>query len=274
MLMKADNHILHLPKETNMERIRERRSSGINGNTLRMWGLLFVVLGAVGHGILQLRILGMGALEGTSLMAVLESDPDMMMVATMAIVLQALETCAVPIFAFLLVEGMLHTTNVNQYLIRILGTAALAELPYNLVMSGKLLDFSSRNPTFGLVIGLIAMWLYARYPGNEIKMLAIKGAVTLCAAIWCNMLSIRYGVMTCFLAAVLWAFRSKPNYRNMAGAAATILCSLNNLFFMAAPMGFLAVFLYNGEQGDANRKVNYLVYPAILLAVAVVGMFL
>ena len=37
------------------------------------------------------------------------------------------------------------------------------------------------------------------------------------------------------------------------------------MFYMASPMGFLAVHLYNGEKGEQNRLVNYLTYPALLL---------
>ena len=74
--------------------------------------------------------------------------------------------------------------------------------------------------------------------------------------------------------AVLWAFRAKPMLCSIAGATASMVCCLFSMFFLAAPMGFLAVHFYNGEKGADNRRVNYLVYPVLLLADWAVGVFL
>lgn len=248
-----------------MERIQPGRNKGLTATGLRVWGMLFVAAGIVGRSILQNRILGLNDPGSPGLLAVLESSPDMMTYATVAIVMQALETCAVPVFAFLLTEGMAHTSDVKRYLMRVLGTAAGAEIPYNLAMSGKLLDFGSRNPVFGLVFAMVVILLCRPYEEKSFKNLLIRLFAVLCGALWCGMLRIEYGGMPVIIAAVLWAFRRKPSYRNVAGAAATVVCSLGSMFFMAAPMGFLAVFLYNGEEGDLDPRVKYAVYPAALL---------
>lgn len=257
-----------------MERIQPRRNKGLTTAGLRVWGMLFVAAGIVGRSILQNRILGLSDPSSPGLLAVLESNPDMMMYATMAIVLQALETCAVPIFAFLLTEGMEHTRDVKKYMLRVLGIAAAAELPFNIAMSGRLLDLGTRNPVFGLVFAMIVILFSKHYGEKTFKNAVIRIFVALCGAAWCTMLRIEYGSTLVIISAVLWAFRMKPSYRNVAGATATILCSLSSMFFMAAPMGFLAVFLYNGEEGDVNPTVKYAAYPTILLVAAVAGMFL
>lgn len=257
-----------------MERIQRRKHSGINSDGLRMWGILFLALGIVGKAIFQNQYLGMNRGDGNALLALLEQNPDMMSYATVAVVLQAMETCAVPIFAFLLSEGMMHTKNPKQYLIRLLATAAAAEIPFNLAMSGKLLDFSSRNPVFGLVFAAVGIWFCMYYGEKSVKNFFIRILVVFCAALWCGMLKVQYGAITVFISAVLWAFRLKPSYRNIAGASVTIVCSLSSMFFMAAPMGFLAVFLYNGEEGEMRPLVRYGAYPALLLMAAAAGMFL
>ena len=79
----------------------------------------------------------------------------MRILATIALVCQAVSTCAVPIFAFLLVEGFLHTSDWKRYLTRVSLMALAAEIPYNLAMSSKLIDLSSRNPAFGLVLSFV-----------------------------------------------------------------------------------------------------------------------
>ena len=182
------------------------------------------------------------------LLEAMQSSETMMLYATLGLVLQAVETCALPIFAFLLVEGVQKTSNFWNYFFRVLGVAALSEIPYNLAMSGKLFNFSSRNPAFGLVLAMIAIYFYGRYTEKSVKNTLVKLVVTLAAILWGSMLSIEYGGCMVLVAAVLWAFRTKPMMRNIAGATATILGSLYSLFMMAAPMGFLAIHFYNGEK--------------------------
>ena len=257
-----------------MERIQPRRKRGINTSGLRVWGLLFIAMGAVSVGVIQNRILGMGPGGSNDLLAVLERNPEMMTYATMAVVMQAMETCAVPIFAFLLAEGMENTSDPRSYLIRVLSLAALSEIPYNLVVGGKLLDLSTRNPVFGVVFGLIVIWFCKGYENKGLKNFAVRMLVVLCGALWCGMLRVSYGGMLVVIAYVLWAFRYKPHsYRLLAGAAATTLCSISYVLFIAAPMGYLAVLFYNDEEGDSDRKVNYAAYPAMLLLTLAAGYF-
>lgn len=257
-----------------MERIRDTRHSGIHRNALRTWGMLFLVIGIVGRSIVQYRMLGLGIIAGEELLSVLESSPNMMMAATMALILQALETCALPIFAFLLVEGYQHTSDLRKYLLRVLGVAVLSEIPYDLAMNGKLLDLSVQNPAFGLVLSLVVLYFYGTYAGKGMKNIFIKLLVTVCAMGWASMLRIEYAACMVLVVAVLKLYWDKPMLRNIAGATMTVICSVNSLFFMAAPMGFLAVHFYNGEKPDEeNRYVNYLAYPVSLLAVALIGRF-
>lgn len=256
-----------------MERIRNTRHSGIHRGALRTWGMLFLAIGIVGKSVVQYRMLGLGVVSGEELLAVLESSPDMMTAATVALIMQALETCALPVFAFLLVEGFHNTADFGKYFLRVLGVAVLSEIPYDLAMRGKLLDFSVQNPAFGLVLGMMVLYFYRTYPGKTVKNILIKVLVTVCAMGWASMLKIEYAACMVLVVAVLSLFWEKSLMRNIAGATVMVLCSVSSLLFMAAPMGFLAVHFYNGEKPETeNRTLNYLAYPVMLLAVALVGM--
>lgn len=257
-----------------MERLSNKKHNGVNGNALRTWGLLFVAAGVIGRGVLQTHMLGIGQADTQQILEVIGSSSRAMMLATLSLVLQAMETCAVPIFALLLVQGFQHTSDWQKYLLRLLGLALLSEIPFNLAMGGRLLEFGSRNPVFGCVISVIMLSFYQRYAEGKISNVLIKLAVTAAAVIWCQMLKIDMGAALVLLTAVLWVFRRKALYRNLAGAAMSIVCSLISPFFMAAPMGFLAVHLYNGEKSTTSRMVNYLSYPVLLLAAGVVGLIL
>ena len=53
-----------------------------------------------------------------------------------------------PIFAFLIVEGFVHTSDFKKYIGRILLFAIISEIPFNLLVSGKVLDFTHQNVFF------------------------------------------------------------------------------------------------------------------------------
>ena len=257
-----------------MNRIGGKTNSGLTGSALRTWGMLFMLAGVVGRGIFQNHLLGLGDASNQQLLLTMLEEQNGMLYASLALILQALETCAAPIFAFLLVEGFKHTADFMKYLLRVAGVAVISEIPYNLAISGTALDMSSRNPVFGIVLGLIIMYFYNRYTEKLVKNFAIKLVVTLAAILWSSMLRIESGACIVILVAVLWAFRNKTTFRDIMGTSAAIACCLISPFYLVSPMGFMAIHFYNGEKGEQNKWVNYLAYPVILLAIGLVGIFL
>lgn len=258
-----------------MERLARRENkNGLSRTGLRIWGILFAALGICGRAVLQRRLLGMGSISNEQLLEIMTADDQMMVFATLALVLQAVETCAVPIFCFLLVEGFEHTKDRVKYLLRVLGVACLSELPYNLAMSGSLWDASSRNPVFGLVLSMIVLLFYGRYEGRGFGKVAIKVISTLAGILWCSMLGIQEGQCVVLIVVVLWLSREWKQFRTIIGCAITACCTLFSPFYLAAPMGFLAIHFYQGEQGEENKLVNYLAYPVLLLGIGLAAQLL
>ena len=257
-----------------MNQIGKRKKRTINGNALRTWGMLFLAAGVLGRGLIQNHILGVGSLTTQQLLEVMGSSQHAMALATAALVLQALETCAVPLYALMLVEGVQNTSSFPAYFKRVLGLALLCEVPYNLAMHGKLLFFSDRNPVFALVMCLVMLYLFSHFPEGKKTDVLLKIVITVAAILWCEMLKIEYGSATILIVSVLWAFRKNTLYRNFAGAAATIVCTVMSMYFLAAPMAFMIIHGYDGEKSTNSRQINYLAYPVILLAAAAAGLIL
>lgn len=258
-----------------MERLGNHyKKTGITVNALRTWGMIFLAAGILGRGVLQNHILGFSGMNTQQMLAVMQSSETAMNYATFSIALQALETCAAPIFAMLLVEGMVHTSDFNKYFTRILGISLVTEIPYNLAMGRGILDFSSRNPMFSLALAMLLVFFYQRYAEKGAKNLLIKVLVTLAGFLWVKMLNIEFGAPMLVITLVLWRFRNKPVYRNFIGASAAIACSLLSPYFLASPMSFLALHMCNWERGEENRVINYLMYPGMLLLAFLVGKFL
>lgn len=255
-----------------MERLTNEKPSGLSGNMLRVWGILFVLAGIVSRGILQTRLLGVGSSTNQQLLELMDAAPGAMAIATAALVMQAIEGCAVPIFAFLLVEGFCHTKDWKKYALRIAGVAILSELPYNLVAGGKILDMTGRNPVFGLLLGMAVLYFCRRYEEKGAKNTMVKLCVIAAAILWAEILQVEHGVLMIVSVGVLWLLRGKTNLRALGGAVAGMTCMIISPFYLATAMGFLPIHLYNGEQGNGNRWANYLAYPVLLLIVGVFGL--
>lgn len=255
-----------------MERLRKHANRGLSKRQLVFWGMLFVLAGMVGRSYLQNRVLQIGTLTGQQLLEVMSSSGAAMAAATASLVMQALETCAVPIFAFLLADGFQKTKSRRKMFLSLALTAVISELPYNLVMSGKLVDLTSRNPVVAMVIGMLVLYFFRRYEEKTMKNVLVKIAVSIAAALWCVMLNVTHGVALLVVTVVMWALRNKGQLRVLFGAVAATACSIMSLFYMVSAMGVLPVHLYREEEEQTEDGVMlYLAYPVLLLAVGMLS---
>lgn len=252
-----------------MERLGNTKPSGLHAGNLRAWGMLFTVAGIISRGVLQNRMLGMGTRSMAELMELMQSSHTAMAIATVALVLQAMETVAVPIFVFLLAEGLQHTASFKNYVIRVAALAVASEIPYDLAMSGKVLEFGAQNPVFGLLLCMALMALFRHFTGKKL----VCVIMTLAGLAWALMLKVDHGIPMILMFCVIYLFRNKQMFMGFSGMAAAALCTGISPFYLAAPMGFLAIHFYNGEPGNSGKLVNYLFYPVTLLAIGLIAMF-
>ena len=65
---------------------------------------------------------------------------------------------AVPLFAFLLVEGFFHTSNRKKYALRLGIFALVSEVPFDLAFRSSILEFTYQNVMVTLFIGFLTIW--------------------------------------------------------------------------------------------------------------------
>lgn len=247
-----------------MERLVTQRPSGMTAEGLGKWGILFLIFGMLSRAVLQYGLLGMAERTSAQLMALFERNPDMMGVAACSLVLQALETCAIPLYCFLLVEGFLAEVDFKGYFLKVLTVALVSELPYNLAMGGKLLDLGSRNPVFALVLGLVMMHFFRAYEEKGTKNTLTKLMVVAAAFVWSMMLSIHHGPAIVIMVGMLWLARNQPNMRTLYGCIGAGICCAFSVFYMVSPLGMMVLRFYNGEPGEKNEILRFWAYPLIL----------
>lgn len=251
----------------------QERLSGLTAQSLRTWGMLALAVGALGRAVIQNGVLGVNGSTAQQLLAAMEQSSTYMGAVTLALVLCAIEACAVPIFAFLLVEGFRRTTDFKKYLLRLVLVAVVSEIPFDLINTGKWFSLNTQNPVFALVFSAVLLFFNKRYSDKRITNTLLKLVLVVAAVVWMQMLNVADGACIVIIVSVLWLLRDKKLLRTFGGCAAAAACTIMSPFFLAAPVAFLAIHFYNGEKGEGNRIVNYTAYPVILTVFAVLTHF-
>ncbi len=251
-----------------------RRKRGITAAGLRNWGIVFLLIGLAGRGILQNGLLNLSSVSGAQLFEAMQADDSVMIYATVALIFQCIETCAAPLFAFGLVEGFLHTSSLEKYMTRVALVGLVSEIPYNFAMTGKLLDFGTRNPALSLIICMVMLYFFQKYPEKGLKTFGMKAMAFIGAYLWCQLLRIDQGNCMVILTAVLWAVRKNERNRAVLGFLGSVICSIFDMFYIVSTMSFMLIHMYNGDAGERNRKFYYAVYPVALVVIGIVAKFI
>lgn len=170
---------------------------------------------------------------------------------------------AFPIYAFLLVEGMLHTRNISKYLFRLLIFGMISEIPYDLAFSNRIMEFSNWNIMFTLFIGGLAIaflirWGYTPYTCILICLLIAIAQLT-------NVDGGGYGVIVIIL---LFHFRDNAVY--MLSMMIVIYGVILGWLYKYAILAMGPIYCYNGKRGYEIKWIGYWIYPIHLLILAII----
>lgn len=186
---------------------------------------------------------------------------------------------AFPLFAFLLVEGALHTRNWKKYALRLFLAAVVSEVPFDLVSAGTVWAPAGQNTLWLLLIGLLTIKAaeaaeaagrkHAGSPGTQILVIAI----VLAGMGVPFFLRADYGPMGLFFLLSLYYFRGNIQQRTLAGGAILFLF-YRDFYGLAAWIAFYFINRYNGEKGQLPALAAYVFYPAHLLILYAVGVLI
>ncbi len=164
---------------------------------------------------------------------------------------------AFPLFAFLIVEGFLHTHDRKRYGWNLFVFALISEIPWNLVHANKFFS-SGQNVMFTLLLGYLGLCVIERYR-EDMKKLAQYLIPLFLLSIF---LRSDYGCAGFGFILLIYLLRKNKVLMSIVGTGA-----LPSTFF--AGMAFIPICLYNGERGFVKGKVLkyafYAFYPVHLL---------
>jgi len=176
--------------------------------------------------------------------------------------MRAIGRTAFPLFAFLLVEGFIHTKDRRQYALRLLLFALLSEIPYNLAQGGGLWNPAKQNVLFTLLLGFLLLCCIEPIRRQDILpewigfLFCAMAVLAVCGIAYLGRTDYSYrGIMLIF---VFYFFRQ---YRIASAIAGFCVFSRTPLSFPA----FLLIPFYNGRRGRKKLRLFYLFYPLHLL---------
>lgn len=195
-------------------------------------------------------------------------------------IMRAIGRLSFPIFAFLLIEGFRHTSDIKKYLLRLFVFALLSEIPFDLCVTGKILEFGHQNIFFTLTASLLLItYLEHRHKSdNQVVDSSIAIVISIGVTVLAFLLLFDYGGAGVLLTIIFYYM--KPFYQLksskdkwiQAGKMTFLSGVLYGLVFELSQMfALLAIFpisMYNGKRGNIKLKYAfYLFYPIHLLII-------
>lgn len=197
---------------------------------------------------------------------------------------------AFPIFAFMIVEGYFHTSNLKKYVRRLLIFAILSEIPFNLAMGSSVFYPVHQNVlwSFLIAIGLIHWNEKTRATGKIWKQIMV-GVCTVILGYIVGLITMvdfyHAGILTVL---VFYFFRQKKWWSylgqfvclwyinaEMLGGFGYELQFGGNTYFLArqslALLALIPIWMYRGKQGYHSKWLQYVYYAFYPVHLLVLG---
>lgn len=228
----------------------------LNGNILKTIALMAMLIDHIGSLIIYPMYLNACIIDGVHVMGEL-IPKNAKYIYWMYLILRIIGRIAYPIFAFMIVEGFLHTKDLKKYLSRLLLFAAISEVPYDIANSNTIFNPTSQNVLWTFAIALIMLWYLKEKKGKILVVVLIASVVSVFSD---------GGIGGILLIASMYLFK---NDRKRYWIGCTISIVVMTIQFMWIQVfALLALFLleeYNGIRKYGFKFVFYIFYPAHFL---------
>lgn len=241
------------------------KTPNVTADGLKIFACAVMLIQSAGIVIVENGLIDLSQYTQAELSKALASSADLMTLAGIGSMMQIIGGLGVPIFAFLLVEGFLHTSSYRKYLLTMLLFALLSEIPYDLAMYRKVWDFTGQNALFSMIICLLMLY-FLRMARERKGFLSsmFQGLIVLTAVFWVSFFRMNCGLCLVLLTAVFYLFYSRNVLK-------TVLGVLISLLYVTGPLSFYGLWCYNEVRTDRFPKYAYYVfYPLHLLILAAV----
>ena len=177
---------------------------------------------------------------------------------------------AFPIFAFLLVEGFMHTSDYKKYLKRLFIFALISEIPFNLIYTGSWFFPFHQNVLFTLILGLLCINEIDKFKKDKKVKGRIKNIFKILLFLLFGLIGfVDYGITGILTIIVFYLFRGFK-FAWIGQLISLILLYwvffkgqvfiVGNIEITLQSFGILSlipIWLYNGKRGKKSKVLQY-----------------
>ncbi|MBQ8193418.1 MAG: conjugal transfer protein TraX [Bacilli bacterium] len=200
---------------------------------------------------------------------------------------------AFPIFAFLVVEGFIHTSNFKKYIKRLFIFALISEIPFNLMYTGSFIFPFHQNVLFTLLLGLLCINEIDKMKNNKGLKNRFNASIKIFLFLLIGLIGfVDYGITGILTIISFYIFRNFKFawlgqlvslillYIVFFKGQSVVLNIFNYEYFLPLQaFGILAlipIWLYNGTRGKKSKALQYgfyLFYPVHMLVLYLIYYF-
>ena len=176
---------------------------------------------------------------------------------------------AFPLFAFLIIEGLIYTRSRGRYICKLLLFALVSEVPFDLCFLGSAYSPERQNVFFTLFIGasmiIISERIRTLVHTKKKSILWYYCGMLILSSVgmilsWLLRTDYSYVGVLCLI--LMWILQNDKMTATGIGFVTLILAGSIECF---ASLALVPVFLYNGKRGTQNKYFFYWFYPVHLL---------
>ncbi len=177
---------------------------------------------------------------------------------------------AMPIFAFCLAEGFIHTHDRLKYLRRMIIFGIISEIPFDLVTAREVLEFSHQNIMLTFSWAILGLLIFEKIGKSELRTWAknlLRVLVFILFVILSLVFMLDYNMVAVSLIFVFYLLREKGDHIRYPAAAGVHMLFRNVGIYWFGLLGFIPILLYNHKRGKGLKWLFYAFYPGHLLAI-------
>ena len=178
---------------------------------------------------------------------------------------------AFPLFAFCAVQSYIHTSNLKNYLNRLLIAGIVSEIPFLLFCSLPTLKVVGLDIQFTLFMGILAIILYDNLEDKRKSLFLV-----LIIAILSEIIKVDYGLYGALLVFSFYIFKDSKWKTLLSSGLVVCLHYLYRFVFLNSSeytvknwicslIPLFIILLYNGKKGHSMKWFFYIFYPLHLL---------
>lgn len=197
--------------------------------------------------------------------------------------LRAVGRLSFPIFAFLLIEGYVHTKSFGKYFLRLLILAIISEVIYDYVFFDSFIYMGANNIFFTLALGLLTLFLLdkskgmiKRYFKDSIDLVIILPITYLLIIVIMGLigefLNFSYGMLGILIISFFYLFKENFPLTILSVGLSTLILGETMQYFSL--FSLILIYFYNKKLGKKCKMFFYLYYPLHILVLELIKMFL